>query len=110
MWVAIKVILDLKGLLKKREVLGLSVIFGELLQGAKDENELQTINGFWQNLPKMEEGGLFIEGGLLSNRYRLFSKGVDLIDSFVLAAAIRENSEIWTLDKKLVKVIQEIDF
>jgi predicted nucleic acid-binding protein len=99
---------NLKQLLERREVLGLSVVFGELLQGAKNTKEVRTITGFWINLPKMDESELFLEGGQLSYQNKLFATGVGLIDCVILAAAIRAKAEVWTFDKKLIKVIKEL--
>ena len=99
----------LKRLLERREVLGLSIVFGELLQGARNKREQETIDGFWRNLPKIDESGLLIEVGLLSSEYKLFTKGVGLLDCAILVAAIREDAEIWTFDKKLIKAIEAIN-
>jgi predicted nucleic acid-binding protein len=84
-----------------REVCALSVIFGELLQGVRDDREEKVIIEYWKNLPQVEERHLFIDAGRLSYEHRFFSKGVGLIDSYILAAARRYQLELWTNDKKL---------
>jgi predicted nucleic acid-binding protein len=95
-------------LLENRLVVGLSSVFGELLQGARTEDEEKIILEFWAHLSKVNEDNLFIEAGKLSNKYKLYSKGVGLIDCHILAAAKAHNLNIWTLDKRLFDVIEKI--
>lgn len=90
------------------QVGALSLVFGELLQGVRDEREEKLILELWKHLPKIDESQLFIEAGKLSYRHKLFSKGVGLIDACILAAALRDGHEIWTLDKKLLLAFSTI--
>jgi len=96
---------EFEELLHKRKILAVSAVFGELLQGARNSREVNIISGFWINLPKLSEDDLFIRSGNLSRKHKLFAMGIGLIDCYILAAAIQENVGIWTLDKKLVRVI-----
>ena len=89
-------------------VFGISVVFGELLQGVRDEREEKIILEFWKNLPKVDEKNLFIDAGKLSYHYELFSKGVGLLDCYILAASKRHQLEIWSLDKKLLQACKLI--
>ena len=98
----------LSGLLEDGEVIAISAIFGELLQGAKNEAEEKTILEFWDSLPKMEEEDLFIDAGKLSREFKLPSKGVGLVDSYILSACKREKLTLWTLDKKLLEVYSKL--
>ncbi|HTH57692.1 MAG TPA: PIN domain-containing protein [Cyclobacteriaceae bacterium] len=88
-------------LIENNEVIALSCVFGELLQGIRNDSEEKTIVTFWQNLTKVDETNLFIEAGKLSAKYKLLTSGVGLIDSSILAAAIKHNLPLWTLDKRL---------
>ena len=88
-------------LLEQNEVLALSFIFGELLQGSKNQRERQVIHEFWNVLPKIDETGLFIRAGLESGKHRWMDKGIGLIDSTILIASVESRSFVWTLDKKL---------
>ena len=97
-------------LLKKREVMAVSPVFGELLQGAKKEKERKIISGFWQNLPKTDEENAFIKAGELSYQQKLNDKGIGLIDAYILAVALENDFSVWTLDKKLQRAIDEIVF
>ena len=89
--------------LESGTAIGLSTVFGELLQGARAEDEERTIMEFWNNIPRINEENLFLEAGRLSDRYKFFAQGVGLIDCHFLAAAKIYNLNIWTLDKKLLE-------
>ncbi len=99
----------LKKYLKDQDVYAVSAVFGELLQGVRNDREREIINLFWENLPKVDETRLFIEAGNLSSRYKFFSMGVGLMDCYILAAALQNNLALWTLDKKLQKAIDVIE-
>ena len=96
----------LKEQLEQQQVLALGCVFGELLQGARDHEEKNILTQYWRNLPKIEETGLWIDAGILSFQNKFFSKGVGLIDAFLLAAARKHKAAIWTLDKKLKSVLK----
>jgi predicted nucleic acid-binding protein len=91
-------------LIENNEIIALSCVFGELLQGVKNENEEKTILDFWHNLTKVDETNLFIDAGRNSNKYKLLNSGVGLIDSYILASALKYNLSLWTFDKKLNEV------
>lgn len=88
-----------------RQVVGLEVIFGELLQGARSKQESTMILEYWKNLPHVEEEGLWIEAGFLAARERLFAKGVGLIDACLMVCTRKNRLKLWTLDKKLKSVL-----
>jgi len=92
--------------LEDGEVVALSAIFGELLQGAKNEAEAKVILEFWRDLPKVDETELLLEGGRISYRRKLYNKGLSLIDCYILAAAKANRFSLWTLDKKLLAEYQ----
>ncbi|MEQ8416695.1 MAG: PIN domain-containing protein [Imperialibacter sp.] len=94
--------------LRNRNVLAASPVFGELWQGVKNDREKSIIDTYWRNLPKEDETELFIEAGKLSNQYQLFNKGVGLIDCALISLAIKGNNQLWTLDKKLLTLAEEI--
>jgi predicted nucleic acid-binding protein len=97
-----------KKYLLKGHVIGVSAIFGELLQGAKSARENDVINLMWESLPKVDEKSIFIKAGELSSQHKLFSKGVGLIDSYILASCVENNLALWTLDKKLQRAFDEL--
>jgi len=93
--------------LENGEVLAVECVFGELLQGVKNKKEKEIITGFWKHLPKKNYESIIIEAGEYSAEKKLLDYGVGLIDTIILMHGIKSNSEIWTLDKKFLKVIPE---
>ena len=98
----------LKKYLKRQEIYMVSAIFGELLQGVKNKRDRNIVNILWESLPKVDENDLFIHAGNISNKYKLHSKGIGLIDCYLLAACAENNLALWTLDKKLLKAHEEL--
>jgi len=62
----------------------------------------------WESLPKINEEGLFVRAGKLSNEHSLHAQGVGLIDCYILSAALENELALWTLDKKLLKAFDRI--
>lgn len=96
----------LEPLLEKQGVVAVECIFGELLQGVKNSREQTMILDYWENLPKKDERGLWLEAGILSSSHKCLSKGVGLIDAFLICFARTYRLQIWTLDKKLTSVLK----
>jgi len=92
-------------LLENGEVLAIECIFGELLQGVKNKNEKEIIQKYWEHLPKRNYENIIIEAGEYSADNKLLSHGVGLIDSIIIMHGIKSKSRIWTLDKKLLKIL-----
>lgn len=90
--------------IESNSVIAISPVFGELLQGVRNDREEKVILEYWTYLPKIKEENLFVEAGRISNHYKLFNKGVRLIDCYILAAAKINKLELWSLDKKLLQV------
>ena len=95
--------------LEDRQIIALSPVFGELLQGVKNKREHRIISGFWENLPHIDEEGLFIDAGQVSFEQKLYAYGVGLIDCYILSAGIKYGHGIWTLDKKLLGAIDRLE-
>lgn len=93
--------------LEAGNVYALECIFGELLQGARDDRERAIITGYWEHLPKVDQDGLWIAAGETSGRDALFAKGVGLIDAVILLAARKAKARLWTLDKQLSAMLSE---
>jgi predicted nucleic acid-binding protein len=98
---------QVSNLLNTNDILALSPIFGELLQGAKSNNERSKIIEFWNNLPKISESDLFIHAGFISGKQKWLDKGVGLIDSVIIIASQETSSFIWTLDTKLSRLLKK---
>ena len=65
----------------------------------------QIILDYWKNSPRIDEQGLWIDAGLYAGEKKLFSKGVGLIDAYIIVASLKTGSQVWTIDEKLVKAL-----
>lgn len=100
-----EVFLICQELLEDNRVFGLELIFAELLQGAKGKREVETILQLANLIPSLDEPYHIIESGLLSHRDNFVNQGVGLIDAVIFHAVAKNELLLWTLDKKLRKVI-----
>lgn len=91
--------------MERQNVLAVEPVFGELLQGAKDQRERTVLLEYWCNLPHVEEKDLWLKAGEISAMENFFSKGVGLIDAFLVAVARKYQTKIWSLDQKLQSVL-----
>jgi predicted nucleic acid-binding protein len=94
-------------LLEIREILAVDCIFGELLQGTKNNYEKGIIQNYWKHLPKKYHVDITIEAGIYSAENKLLNNGVGLIDAIILMHGIKNNSKIWTLDNKFLRILPE---
>jgi hypothetical protein len=85
----------------------LDPIIGEILQGALNQKELNFIKTHIQYVPKIEMRDLFERAGEYSFDNKLISKGIGLIDAYLIYATIETNSILWTLDKKIINFLDE---
>jgi predicted nucleic acid-binding protein len=92
-------------LLEDNSVYGVELIFAELLQGAKGQREVETILQLAKLIPSLDEPYHIIEAGLLSHKENFYNQGVGLIDAVIFNAVAKNDLLLWTLDKKLRKVI-----
>lgn len=98
--------LPLSTLLDQQQVVAVECVFGELLQGAKTAREQSIILGYWHNLPKRSEIGLWGQAGNASANNTWHAKGVGLIDAFLLCFVRAYDFQLWTLDKKLISIAE----
>jgi len=98
--------LPLSALLDQQQVVAVECVFGELLQGAKSPREESIILGYWENLPKQAERGLWVEAGRVSMNKKWHTKRVGLIDAFLVCFMRTYGLQLWTLDKKLAAVAE----
>jgi predicted nucleic acid-binding protein len=94
-------------LLEDRQILAVEPVFGELLQGARDDRERRVLLDFWDNLPKNQIPDTWIKAGELSSRNKWFNHGIGLIDAFIIVNARESRAKVWTLDKKLKTVLRK---
>lgn len=90
-------------LLEKNQIITIELIFAELLQGARNKKETEMLKSYFALVPKAEIENLCILAGEFSQREKLISKGIGLIDACIITATIFSDSRLWTLDKKIQK-------
>ena len=83
----------------------LEVVFAELAQGAKGKRELEMILGFFANMKLLDNSGLTLRAGILSQQNQLVSKGIGLIDSILILCTLEYDLRLWTLDKKILSFL-----
>jgi predicted nucleic acid-binding protein len=92
-------------LLEEGKVCGIALIFAELLQGAKGKREIGVILDLVNSIPLLDEPQLIIEASIISNRLNLINQGVGLIDAVIIHSVKKNDLLLWTLNKKVRKVI-----
>ena len=98
---------QMKQLLDERQVLAVEPVFGELLQGAKDDRERRILLQFWENLPKNQMEEAWVKAGELSSRNKWIDHGIGLVDAVLIISARESKAKVWTLDKKLKSVLHK---
>jgi hypothetical protein len=93
-------------LLREEKILAFDFVFGELMQGAK-EHEKEKIIGLWEILPKVDISEIGFYAGKYSMENKLRDKGIGLIDCSIIYATIQLESKLWTLDKKILSVLDD---
>ena len=99
----------MRSLLEDGRILALEPVFGELLQGARGEEERRVLHEYWEALPKTSENGLWIQAGRISSESGWIGKGLGLIDAVLVVAARTLSARLWTLDKKILRAIPPRD-
>jgi len=89
------------------DILAVECVFGELLQGVKNKKENEIILKFWEYLPKKNYENAIIEAGEYSAKNKLLDHGIGLIDAIIIIHGIKSNSKIWTLDRKLLRILPD---
>ena len=96
----------LKELIESSEVLAHEVVFSELLQGCKNKAEFNFILEYWESLNNIVSNGSFILAGKLSFEDKHLEKSIGIIDSILINETRKKNQKIWTLDKKILKILE----
>lgn len=92
-------------LIEASEVFAHEVVFGEILQGCKNKTELTVVLEYWDCLNVIASNDSFIKAGCLSFDKKHFEHGIGLIDSILIYETITRNIKLWTLDRKILKVL-----
>ena len=94
-------------LLDHRQVWTLDIIYGELVQGTKGKRELEFLDTFYQNLPKINVQNLGYHAGLFSQKHQLLNLGISLIDSIIILTCLENGLKLWSLDKKINRFLED---
>ena len=92
-------------LIEKGQVSTIELIFAELLQGALNKKEVEILKTYYELIPLVEINQLYLLAGEFSREEKLISKGIGLIDACIITAAVRSNAKLWTLDKKILRFL-----
>lgn len=95
---------ELQKAIERNSVIALPWIFGEILQGARDKEEISIIDSYWHALNKPPHElctECWIAAGKESQKGKLHKRGIGLIDLAILSVAVSFKCKLWTLDKNL---------
>ncbi|TGM27339.1 PIN domain-containing protein [Leptospira levettii] len=92
-------------LIETSEVFAHEVVFGEILQGCKNKTELAVVFEYWDSLNQIVSNGSIVNAGSLSFEKKHFEHGIGLIDSILIYETISRNIKLWTLDRKILKLL-----
>ncbi|PKA10271.1 pilus assembly protein [Leptospira meyeri] len=95
----------LVGLIEASDIIAHEVVFGELLQGCKSRTEVTFVLDYWESLNNILSNGTFIQAGKLSFEDKHLENGIGIIDSILISETKQRNLKLWTLDKKILKVL-----
>ncbi|MCW7490903.1 PIN domain-containing protein [Leptospira meyeri] len=95
----------LVGLIEASDIIAHEVVFGELLQGCKSRTEVTFVLDYWESLSNILSNGTFIQAGKLSFENKHLENGIGIIDSILISETKQRNLKLWTLDKKILKVL-----
>ena len=100
---------DMSELLEQGQILGIEIVFAELMQGVKNKREREFISDYWNFLPKFSMDSLLFRAGVMSAKEKWYAKGVGLIDCAILMYSRESGSTLWTKDKKLLSICKKED-
>ena len=99
---------EVESLLEDQQVIIIEPVFAELIYGSRSKKERNAIISYWKVLPKIK----FAENSLMdaadfANINNYHNLGIGLIDSVLSKVVTENNYQIWTLDKKILKNLEE---
>lgn len=93
-------------LLKARKIAVIEPIFAELLYGIRKPKDKELVISFWQVLPKLDfEKDSLINASAFANENNFHNLGVGLMDAAIIQPVIKNGYQLWTLDKKILSVL-----
>jgi predicted nucleic acid-binding protein len=98
----------LTSLLENRQVATLEPVFAELVYGSKSVKEKNVLMAYWNVLPKYRlSDGYLLDAAEFANLHNHQNLGIGLIDTILIKVTIENEAKLWTLDKKLIKCMNE---
>ena len=95
-------------LLENRQVATLEPVFAELVYGSKSIKEKNVLMAYWNVLPKIRlPDGYLLDAAEFANSHNHQNLGIGLIDTIIIKVTLQNDAKLWTLDKKLMKCIDE---
>jgi len=96
---------QLVNLMENQNIIVNELVFAELIQGAKGKRERDVLMRYWEALPHAEKENLYVDSALFSSKKKHIDKGVGLVDSVLVHVVKTMNVKLWTLDKKLSRLL-----
>jgi predicted nucleic acid-binding protein len=93
--------------LTTRAITAPSFVFGELLQGSRDERERSLLRSVAVSVEQIDETGVWLDAGDFASKHKTFARGVGLIDVAILLVSRRRRARVWTLDKNLRALLRK---
>jgi predicted nucleic acid-binding protein len=101
-------VLKLTPLLENRQVATLEPVFAELVYGSKSIKEKNVLMAYWNVLPKIRlPDGYLLDAAEFANSHNHQNLGIGLIDTILIKVTVENEAKLWTLDKKLIKWLNE---
>lgn len=93
-------------LIENGQIIGVDVVYAELLQGALNKREVEIIKQYAAIIVAGNIPELYTKAGDYSRENKLLSKGIGLIDAIIIVSAIELDAVLWTLDRKILNFVE----
>jgi len=95
-------------LLEARDIAVIEPVFSELLYGIRKAKDKELVLSYWNILPKLEfESGSMLLAAQFANKNNYHNLGIGLMDALILRPIITKGYKIWTLDKRILKILDK---
>ncbi len=93
-------------LLINKAVVAYEPIFSELLYGVRTKKDKEMVLNYWDVLPKIPiNKNAMLHAAEYANLNNFHNLGIGLMDALIIKATIDEKHIIWSIDKKINKII-----
>ncbi len=95
-------------LIENRLAVAIEPIFAELIYGVRSPKDKTIVLNYWNILRKIElPNNYLIDAAHYSNDNKFYENGIGLMDAIIIKAAKDNNCVICTLDKKMLKFLDD---